>query len=136
MHGRQAGVTLVGELVALAIIGTVIAILLTGLSTSSSSVAATRQRITAENYARRQMETIKAAPYRRDPTAAPYPMASVAGGYTVTVGIRYWLTPTFRTTVPTTVTDQGLQEVTVSVFTWRAPQQPTFVLQGYKGNRP
>lgn len=135
MGGRETGVSLVGELVALLIIGLVLVALLSGLSTSSASVAAMRQRVTAENLARRQMEAIKAAPYRLNPTVQPYPLAPVTEGYTVTVAVRYWLTPTFTTTVPITETDQGLQEMTVSVFTWRAPDAPTFVLQGYKGDR-
>lgn len=135
MSARQAGASLVGELVALFIVGLVLVALLSGLSTSSAGVAAMRQRVTAENLARRQMETIKAAPYRINPTAQPYPLAPVPEGYTVTVAVRYWLTPTFTTTVPVTETDQGLQEMTVSVFTWRAPDRPTLVLQGYKGKR-
>jgi len=135
MRRREAGATLVGELVALLIIGLVLVALLSGLSTSSAGVAAMRQRVTAENLARRQMETIKAAPYRVNPTVEPYPLAPATEGYTVTVAVRYWLTPTFTITVPITETDQGLQEMTVSVFTARSPDEPVFVLQGYKGKR-
>lgn len=135
MGGRETGASLVGELVALLIIGLVLVALLSGLSTSSASVAAMRQRVTAENLARRQMEAIKAAPYRLNPTVQPYPLAPVTEGYTVTVAVRYWLTPTFTTTVPITETDQGLQEMTVSVATEHAPDKTLFVLQGYKGDR-
>lgn len=136
MHVRESGATLVGELLALAIIGSVIVIMLSGLSTSSAGVAIVRQRVTAENYARQQMEMIKAAAYRVDPTAVPYPSVALTSSYTMTVGIRYWISPTFTITVPTAELDQGLQEVTVSVASSRAPETSLFVLQGYKGNRP
>ncbi|MBC7256281.1 MAG: hypothetical protein H5T66_09295 [Chloroflexi bacterium] len=136
MGARERGATFVSELIALAIIGAVIMILLSGISTAGAGVVAIREHITTENYARLQLEAIKAAPYRVNPTAEPYPTIAVPSHYTVTVDVRYWVSPTFTTTVPSEEEDQGLQEITIVVYSARSPFEPAFQLQGYKGNRP
>ncbi len=133
---RARGAALVSELIALAIIATVIVLLLSGISTAGAGVVAMREHVAAENYARTQMEAVKAAPYRVNPTAEPYPTIAVPSYLTVTVGVRYWISPTFTTTVPTEETDQGLQEITVVVYSALSPFEPAFQLQSYKGNRP
>jgi len=136
MDTQEHGATFVSELIALAIIGTVIMILLSGISTAGAGVVAMREHIATENYARLQLEAIKAAPYRVNPTAEPYPTLAVPSHYTVTVGVRYWISPTFTTTVPSEEEDQGLQEITIVVYSARSPFEPAFQLQGYKGKRP
>lgn len=132
----QRGATLVSELIALAIIGMVIMILLSGISTAGRGVMVVRERVKAENYARQQLEAIKAAPYRVNPTLEPYPTIPVQSRYTVTVSVRYWISPTFTTIVPSAEEDQGLQEITIAVYGERDMTEPVFRLQGYKGNRP
>ncbi len=138
MHGleRERGTTLVGELLAIAIIGTVVVVLLSGLSASGLGVAVVRQRVTAENYARQEMEAIKMASYRANPTTVPYPMVTISAPYSMSVGVRYWISPTFTVSVPVSGTDQGLQEITIDVYAEQATTSPVFTLQGYKGERP
>jgi type II secretory pathway pseudopilin PulG len=132
--GREAGYTLISLLVALAIIGLTLMILLTGLSTAALGTAIVTQRTAAENYARAQMEMIKAAPYAPDPTAEPYPAIGSMGVYTAEVAVRYWVSPTFTTSPPET--DEGLQEITISVHSSSmGGGSPVFRLQGYKGER-
>ena len=77
-HGRdvrahERGATFVTELVALAIVGLALLVLISAFSPGSAGVAVVQQRVTAENLARRQMEAIKASPYQVNPTTAPYP---------------------------------------------------------------
>lgn len=136
MDTRGRGAALISELIALAIISMVILLLLSGISTAGAGVVAMREHVTAENYARTQLEVIKAAPYRVNPTIQPYPTIATQSHYSVTVGVRYWVSPTFTTTVPTDETDQGLQEITVIVYSALSPFEPAFKLQGYKGRRP
>lgn len=131
---REAGYTLISLLIALAIMGLTLMILLAGLSTAALGTAIVTQRTAAENYARTQMEMIKAAPYAPDPTTVPYPAIGSMGVYTAEVAVRYWVSPTFTTTVPTT--DEGLQEITISVYSSQlGGGEPVFRLQGYKGVR-
>ncbi len=130
----EGGYTLISLLVALSIIGLSLMMLLTGLSTAALSTAIVTQRTAAENYARTQMEIIKAAPYSPNPTAVPYPMIESMGVYTAEVGVRYWVSPTFTTEMPET--DEGLQEITINVYSSQmAGGMPVFRLQGYKGAR-
>ncbi len=133
LKGDERGYTLISLLIALTIIGLTLMILLTGLSTAALGTAIVTQRTAAENYARGQMEMIKAAPYSPNPTAVPYPLIGSLGVYTATVSVRYWVSPTFTTTLP--ASDQGLQEITISVYSSRMGADPVFRLQGYKGER-
>ena len=129
----QRGGSLVGDLVTLAIIGTALLIMLSGLSTSSGSVALVEQRISAENYARQQMELIKQAEYRANPTAQPYPTIQPSGPYTHSVEVTYWLsaTQTFSGSPP--ATDDGMQKIAVQVY---GNGKLLFALEDYKVNRP
>jgi type II secretory pathway pseudopilin PulG len=130
---REGGYSLISILVAMAIIGLTLMILLTGLSTAALGTAIVTQRTAAENYGRTQMEMIKAAPYSPDPTAEPYPLIGSLGVYTAEVSVRYWISPTFTSTPPEE--DEGLQEITISIFSSRMDGGPVFRLQGYKGER-
>ena len=127
---------MVGELIALAIVGTALVALLTGLSTSSLGVRVVEHRVSAENIARSQMEAIKAAPYQPNPTAVPYPTVSVPSGYGLTVDVSYWMTATgtFTSTLPNT--DSGLQHIRVEVRSTGDSGSIAFALEGYKGDRP
>jgi type II secretory pathway pseudopilin PulG len=132
----ERGSTLVGELIALAIVGTALVALLSGLSTSSLGVRVVERRVSAENVARSQMEAIKAAPYQPNPAAAPYPTVSVPSGYDLTIGVSYWMTATgtFTSTLPET--DSGLQRIRVEVRPAGEPDSIAFALEDYKGDRP
>lgn len=109
----EAGQSLVEELVAVAIVSLGLVIVMAALSTGSTGVGATSDRVTAENLARSQLELIKDAAYSPDPTAIPYPTVSLPQGYTANVGIEYWIAPSGPFT--STVRDDGLQKLTVSV---------------------
>jgi type II secretory pathway pseudopilin PulG len=127
---------LVGELIALAIVGTALVALLGGLSTSSLGVRVVEHRVSAENIARSQMEAIKAAPYQPNPIAAPYPTVSVPSGYSLSIDVSHWMTATgtFTSTLPST--DSGLQHIRVEVRSTSDPGSIAFALEGYKGDRP
>lgn len=133
MSGER-GLTLIGELIAIVIIGMAISVLLAGLSTASMGVGIVTQQVSAENYARMHMEAIKAAPYRPNPTAVPYPVLNAAGVYTSAIQVGYWVSPTFVSEMP--AEDWGLQIITVTVYSSQDTGGPIFTFEGYKGERP
>ena len=139
-RGAKGG-TLVSELLALAIIGTALVVFMGGLSTSSAGVGLIEQRVSAENYARQQMELIKAADYQANPTAVPYPTVEVrcpaalpacTPGYTVQVDITYWHEDTQNFTSSPPASDVGLQQVRIQVFSQQRPGVAVFTLEGIK----
>ena len=136
MKATQRGSALVAELLALAIIGSAVIVMLSGLSTGSIAVAAIDRQVSAEDYARWQMEAIKAASYQPNPTSVPYPSVSGGEGYSVFTQVTYWITSTesFTTTLPTQ--DSGLQQIRVRVYLSQQPGDPVYTLQGYKAERP
>ena len=79
-HGQE-GVGLVETLVAVAILGVTLVVLLTAISTGSIGVATTEERVTAENLARSQLEHTKSQAYQAAP--ASYPTVTVPAGYAV-----------------------------------------------------
>ena len=123
-------------MMALAIAAGALALILGALGPSSSSAAIVRQRVTAGNYARKQLEAIEAAPYQTNPTSVPYPMVSLASHYGLTVTVSYWVsaTDTFEGTVPTE--DAGLQRVRVNGYGISKPESPLAELEGYKVELP
>ena len=129
----ERGATLIGQLAALAVMGIAVMILLSGLSSGSRGISIVQERVTASNYARHQMEAIKAAAYRANPTIQPYPMVPAPGIYTATVAVSYWVSPTFQGTVP--ATDEGLQFITVTVESTMDPGTDLFNLEDYKSDR-
>lgn len=133
MRANQKGTTLIGELLALAIIASALVLLLTGLSTSSMGVAIQEQRVATENYARRQMEAIKSAPYQADPTAIPYPTVAVTGVYSIEIEVSYWISPTGPFT-STMQAESGLQSLLLRVYGQDATQ-PMFTLEDYKADK-
>ena len=132
---REGGYTLVGVLVALVIIGAAIMVLLSALSTAGRGVGIMNRRVTAENLACAQMEVIKGANYRANPTVQPYPTIALPSSYTMTIEVSYWVSPTFQSDVPAPADDEGLQRLEIAVYSEMQPGAPLFVLQGYKGER-
>ena len=135
MLKSETGLSLISELIALAIIGIALMILASGISTSGAGVVVVDQRVHAEALARRQMEAIKAQTYSPNPTAVPYQKVSSSGNYTTTIAVSYWLTPTgpFQGTLPEA--DGELQWITVTVYSALEPNDPLYVLESYKGAR-
>jgi type II secretory pathway pseudopilin PulG len=79
----EEGVGLVEALIAVAILGLALTALLSAVSTGSLATSRTKERVTAENMARSQLEYAKSLPYLMPPASyavgTPYP-----GGYAVT----------------------------------------------------
>lgn len=132
----EAGNTLISELMALAIVGATLVIMLNGLTVSSQGVMQVERRVKAENYARKQVEVIKSVAYQADPTAVPYPTIVATGIYSLNLGIEYWdaESETFGDTLP--AEDSGLQRITVAVYANTDPSNPVFTLESYKGMWP
>ena len=115
MLWSEKGSTLVGELVAVAILGMALVVILSAISTSMMGVAVVERRVAAESLTRRQLEAIKAADYQGNPTAVPYPTVPVSSPYSVTVAVTYWISPTGPFTTALQIPDSGLQRITVTV---------------------
>ncbi len=113
VHDDQHGQTLAGEVVALAILGFAVAIILGTITTATAGVKVKNDRVTGANAVRSQSELIVDASYSPDPTAIPYPSNPPVSGYSVDIVVEYWdaATETFITTVQ----DDGLQRITVTV---------------------
>lgn len=110
---KEAGATLVEELVTIAIIGMGIVILVAMITTGVLGVRQVDDNVRADSLARSQLELIKDAPYQADPVSSPYPTVTGIPGYAVTTGIEYWNdTSGIFQTDPW---DDGLQKITVTV---------------------
>jgi len=132
----QRGISLVSELVAVAIIALALGILVLGLATGSQGARVVDYRVSAETLARRQMELIKAAPYQPDPTAVPYPTLVTPAHLQIQTEVAYWLpdpVAAFLTAPPES--DHGLQRITVRISSTDPSSSFDFVLEGYKGDR-
>lgn len=108
----EAGMTFAGQLVALAILGVTISVLISGLFTSGAGALTVRQEVDAQNIARTQMEAIKRAPF-----ASSYTPLPTSSNYSVDIAVE----------------DIGaaLQKVTITVTS--VPQSRTLCqLQSYK----
>jgi type II secretory pathway pseudopilin PulG len=133
MRTGERGNTLVGELVALAIVGAAVMMLLGAFGPSSRGVSLVRRRVVAENLARRQMETIKGAEYQSD-----YPTLDIENrrNYSVGLDVSYWISTTgpFTVATPAPGEDSGLQCITVTV-SYTPSNRLLYELVSYKGRR-
>lgn len=98
----EKGVGLVEVLVAVAILGLTLVVLLAAISTGSVGVATTEERVTAENLARSQLEYTKSQTYVAVPVS--YATVTPPAGYGVSVE---------AASVPDT--DNSIQLITVTV---------------------
>ena len=121
---REAGVTLMETVIALAILGTVSVTFLNGLTTTSRSVFMTDERSTAESIAQTQMEWVKNASY--DYGATTYSPAPIPDGKD------YLNYAAVITTAPLDTPDDGIQKVTVTI---QRASKNVFQLEGYKVDR-
>ncbi len=127
MLSGDSGSTLVGELVAVAILGLALVVLLSAISTGMMGMAIVEKRVAGENLARRQLEEIKAAEYQEN-----YPAIPVDGPYSVTVTVTHWISPTGPFTTAAQSPDSGLQCIAVTVSHDR---EPVTRLEGFKARR-
>ncbi len=109
----EQGVTLVEELVTVAIIAFGIVILVAMITTGVIGVRQVNDNVIAETLARSQLELVKDAFYEADPGTNPYPAVTGVPGYSVIVAIEYWNTTS--SSFSTTLRNDGLQRVTVTV---------------------
>jgi len=109
----EIGASLVEELVTIAVIGLGIVVLVAMITTGALGVKGTNDSVRADILAKSQLELIKDAPYRADPTSAPYPTVSSLPGYSVAVGIEYWNISS--SSFQAGVRNDGLQKITITV---------------------
>jgi len=105
LNGNETGVTLIETLMALAILGLVAAVFLSGLATATKATVIADERAIAESLVRSEIEYVKNCAYQY--TASEYP---VGPALTIPEG---WAVP------PPVVelvheTDDGIQQVTVT----------------------
>lgn len=110
---EERGLTLVEELVTVAIIGMGLVILVAMITTGTVGVQKIRDRTVADNLARSQLELIQDAAYEPDPTSSPYPAVSSPPAYQVSVQIEYW--DASSDTFTGGVRNDGMQKITVNV---------------------
>ncbi len=113
LSADEAGFTLVEELVAISLLAVGVILLLAMIGTGTAGVTVHRDRALAQGVARSQLELVKNAAYKADPTAVPYPDVTPPTGFTVDVSVEYW-DPTAGT-FTTTMNTSGLQRITTSV---------------------
>ena len=137
----QKGVGLAEVLVALVLIGTAIAALISSMTTGASAVQLTDEHVTARHLAEAQLEYIKSYPYA--PGTKSYPL--------VDIPIRHSLAMTVNVATASVVTLSGpddtflgttlpgtqasIQEVTVTVTQPYANDRVLITLTTLKGNR-
>jgi prepilin-type N-terminal cleavage/methylation domain-containing protein len=111
----ERGMNLIETLVALAIVSIVLTGFLAALSTGAFGVATVRQRVTAENLARAQLEYTKDYTYTVGATS--YPIVEHPESYPITIDISYW-DPATKTFVSDQDVDDnccGMQWITITV---------------------
>lgn len=114
---NERGTSLVEVLCAVAILAVVLTMFVSTLSTATLGIGLVRQRVTAANMARSQLEYMKETPFLDD-TDSYTPTVASHVGYTATISV---------TTVYT-----GVQLITVTVF---LQGEPVFTVQECKAKR-
>jgi hypothetical protein len=119
MLRNENGISLLEEIIAVALIVMTVTVFLSGLSVGGSGVSTVHKRVSAENLARSGLEHIKDAAYATGENAYEDVIAGVpipVPGYSLTVG--------------SLVLDTNLQLITVTVLSSDA--QVAFVMEEYK----
>lgn len=111
----QRGLSLIEEIVAVALIGVVSIPVLLGLSSLMRGTADSEAQVRMVALARSQAEVIKQAPFSADPTASPYPsFTPVPEGLAISITVA--TTTTYAFPPPDASSLQGeVQRVTVEV---------------------
>ncbi len=128
----ERGQSMVELLVAIAVITIVLSAFLAALSAASLSVAVVRERVTAENLARKQLECIQDLTYIENATPITYTTACTVthlSSYPMDVSISYWDSSAF-TANP--ADDAGMQWITVTI---RHKGEDVFAIGNYKAER-
>lgn len=143
----ERGAGLVEILVTMAIASIAITIFLLAMSMGSFGVNTVRERITAENLARTQLEIIKASSYITGAIPISYTSQYTIAppqGYHIGVDISYWYSPTDTFTTnwacDCALEGCGMQCITVTIYHGRpgdddTEAEPVFTVVDYKINR-
>ena len=130
----ERGESLVEILMSVAIMSIVLGGFLAGLSTGAFSVAVVRERVTAENLVRAQLECIQEHSYISGADPDSYLTACAdtqLSAYPVDLSISYWdSTTTTFTSNPEL--DSGMQWITVTIY---HQGEPVFEMEDYKAER-
>ena len=118
MFRSERGITILEELIAMALLILAVTTLVGGLSVGSAGVGAVHKRVSSENLARAGLEEIKAAPYETGGDAYEEAIEEV-----LIANSNYTLE------VETQLLETGLQLITVTV---KSGEQTAFVMEGYK----
>jgi Tfp pilus assembly protein PilV len=128
---NERGESLVEILVSVAVIAMIFTAFLSALSTATWGVAVVRERVTAENLARKQLECIQDHPYIDKAVPISYTTTctvTALSSYPMDLSISYWISPTF--TVTPAVSD--MQWITITVY---HNSDPVFAIATYKVDR-
>ncbi|UCG10731.1 MAG: type II secretion system protein [Dehalococcoidia bacterium] len=120
----ESGMTLVETAVALAVLGTIAIVFLSGLAISSKAVLIADEQTTVESLAQSQLEWVKGADYVYEASGyspAPIPAGLDYTGYSANI-----------TAEPLHTPDDGIQKITVTV---RRLGEVVMELEGYKVDR-
>ncbi|GMR09992.1 MAG: hypothetical protein BMS9Abin28_0813 [Anaerolineae bacterium] len=126
----ERGLSIAEELISIGILTFAVGIVLAGIYTGTVGVKTRHRRVSAASLARSQLELVADSAYRPDPTAIPYPSVVPAAGYSVVVGLEYWIAPGGPFT--TTLRNDGMQKVIVTVS---GSEGQILQLEGYQVDR-
>lgn len=114
---KEAGFTLVEELVAVAVVGLGLVILVSMITTGAVGARKVNDLVVAESLARSQIELIKDAAYQANPGTSPYPAVSAPAEFSVNVSYQYWDSSANGGSggFITAHHNEGLQKITVTV---------------------
>ncbi len=121
LGGNEVGIALIDTLVALAILGIVAAVFLSGLATTARANSIVDEQATAKSLAWSQMEYAKTVGYVYEATqytTAPIPANEDYANYSVSIYAE-----------PLNNPDDGIQKITVSV---KHDDKEAIALEGYK----
>jgi len=118
MLRNERGISILEELIALALIVLALTIFIGGLSVSSAGVGTVHKRVSSENLARAGLEQIKNAPYETG-----------AGAYEAAIAEVPVAVPGYSLMVATQTLETNLQLITITV---KSGEQIAFVMEGYK----
>jgi len=112
----EAGGTLIGTIIALAILGMVAVTFLSGLATASKALLITDERTTAESLVRSQMEYVKSQAYisHAEPDHGDYELITTPDSYSVELA-SVPIDPYTGQPLASPDEDIGIQQITVTI---------------------
>ena len=132
LKGNETGVTLIETSIALAILGLIAVVFLSGLATASKATIIADEQATAESLARSQMEYVKNQGYINyaDPDHGEYGLITTPASYSVEVTASP-IDPGTGEPLPSGE-DDGIQKITVTV---KHSDKLILTVEGYKVDR-